>query len=282
MQCPKCGKEILNPNSMFCRNCGAKLINDDFQEIKEPEQKPQNNNSVNPQPKPQPYESVNTGQPSNLQPADNNNKKKMPVWAVALIPVALLAIIFIMTLATGVVEIEFTDDNNNIADSNSGDFNINTDITEVVETTTETTTREHTYEVLFNDCTWAQAASDCISRGGHLVTIDSEEEFSKITSMLSAYSLKNIYFIGACRDLDTYDYYWNDQSGKYGYSINSNSHWLTGEPSFIDNDTGTIEDCVSLLYTTRVNNWVYNDIPNDYLSAAEYKRGQIAYICEYE
>lgn len=174
---------------------------------------------------------------------------------------------------------------NSISDNSSSNTDIDrfTDSSKnVVEIATEVTTCEHTYEVIFNDYSWSQAQNDCIRRGGHLVTIDSEYEFSKVTSLLSSYSKKNMYYIGACRHSDSSDYYWNDKYGSYGSSINSSSHWLTDEPSYVDSNSGTSEECVSILYTSRVNNWVYNDIPDDYFSVASYNKGHVGYICEYE
>jgi hypothetical protein len=37
-----------------------------------------------------------------------------------------------------------------------------------------------------------------------------------------------------------------------------------------------------LLYTSKVGNWVWNDIPDDFLTYAAYKKGNVAYICEFD
>ena len=37
--------------------------------------------------------------------------------------------------------------------------------------------RIHTYELIVDDITWMEVYSACITRGGHMVRIDSEEEY---------------------------------------------------------------------------------------------------------
>lgn len=155
------------------------------------------------------------------------------------------------------------------------------------ETTTETTTaevkKESTYEVYFADISWDEAVAQCQAKGGHLLTIESEEEYQKIMSIISQYNNKSTYYLGGWRSVDSYDYYWIDEYGyQYGTSINGNPHWLPGEPTYYDEASGLTEDCIVMFYQSSSSQWLYNDIPADYLSVADYKRGRIAYICEYD
>jgi hypothetical protein len=151
------------------------------------------------------------------------------------------------------------------------------------ETTTETTTGESRYEIYKADVSWSGAQSDCISRGGHLVTFDTEEEYNKVLSLISGYGTKVTFYIGASRDANGSEYYWvNKNLEMYGDSLNGSSHWLSGEPSLYDSYSGASENVACLLYTSKVGNWVWNDIPDDFLTYAAYKKGNVAYICEFD
>ena len=74
------------------------------------------------------------------------------------------------------------------------------------------TWNNHRYQVLNDALTWEQAKSRCESLGGHLVTITSQAEQSKIEELLSSSQLShNSYWIGAKAD----------ERGFY--------HWVTDE-----------------------------------------------------
>ena len=84
------------------------------------------------------------------------------------------------------------------------------------------------YEVVIGDYTWPQAFSACISKGGHLVTIDSRDEFYTITGMLENNQnwRGKVFFVGGRREAGSRDFYWvntNDQF--YGYPLNDPSNW---------------------------------------------------------
>lgn len=145
----------------------------------------------------------------------------------------------------------------------------------------------HRYEYVVADVTWDQAFSECISKGGHLVRINSQEEYDYILSELSSKQLEKIqFFIGGRRDSGSDAYYWTNEEGElYGDQINTSSYWCTsewldGEPSFSDN--GNEEKYLDLLYYKKSGKWTWNDAPDDILAVVPEFSGRIGYICEYD
>lgn len=160
--------------------------------------------------------------------------------------------------------------------------------TELVETTEEE--KIHHYEYYIADVTWEEAQYSCFKKGGHLVTFDSEEEFSFVLDQIIDKGYDNIkFYIGAKREPDEKEYRWmNEDEGYYGEVINESNHWLNGEPSFYDAELEANqgirvdECCVNMFYYQDEARWVWNDIPNDLLGAASYYSGKIGFICEYD
>lgn len=145
----------------------------------------------------------------------------------------------------------------------------------------------HRYEYVVADVTWNQAFTECISKGGHLVRINSQEEYDYILNELSSKQLEKIqFFIGGRRDSGSNAYYWTNEKGElYGEQINTesywcNSEWLNGEPSFSDN--GNEEKYLDLLYYKKSGKWTWNDAPDDILAVVPEFSGRIGYICEYD
>lgn len=145
----------------------------------------------------------------------------------------------------------------------------------------------HRYEYIVKDATWEEAFQDCISRGGYLVRINSENEYEAIRKEISKQKLTNIYFhIGGRRDSQSQEYYWaNEENKLFGEELNSENVWCSdawkaGEPSFQD---GNLEEkYMSLFFFDGEKRFVWNDTPNDMLAAEPAYSGQIGYICEYE
>ena len=142
------------------------------------------------------------------------------------------------------------------------------------------------YEAVIQDCTFEQARQACADKGGHLVTIDSQEEFEAIAQALTAQNLKGTrFFIGARRAKDSGEYRWitsdNQLTGPVLNAAGSalDGHWLTGEPTLNDKHKN-VEDCLLLVYSEKQNGWVVNDVPQDVLSVAPNYSGQIGYLCE--
>lgn len=143
------------------------------------------------------------------------------------------------------------------------------------------------YEIIIQDCTWYGAYQDCISREGHLLRIESEEEYEKIVEMIENADLRGyVFWLGGKKDpRDGSSYRWiRDDATFYGEILNSGDsmkYWLDGEPSYYD-DAGNEENCMDMFYMQKEGRWVWNDAPNDILAIASFYSGRIAYICEYE
>lgn len=141
------------------------------------------------------------------------------------------------------------------------------------------------YEFFYDDVTWYEAYEDCISRGGHLLTIESREEYDILTAQLTEQELQDkIFWIGGMRLSGSRDYYWIDETGTVGdISLNEaeeyRDYWLAGEPSYTGE--GVEEQFLMLFYRKDPGKWVWNDAPADLLSVSEYYAERIGYICEY-
>lgn len=135
------------------------------------------------------------------------------------------------------------------------------------------------YEFVITNCSWQEAYNACIANGGHLVTIETEAEFQKIVELINAnISTEFMFYIGASRSTNSNEYFWIVSNQN---SINISPHWLSGEPSFKDFDLNVEEYYVQLLYSYNLQEWVYNDVPNDLLTCVPAYSGKIGYICEY-
>lgn len=161
------------------------------------------------------------------------------------------------------------------------------------EVETEEEPREvHRYEFIVKDVTWQEAYDDCISRGGYLVNINSQEEYKTIRKKLNSGNFWHIKFwIGGKRDLNRdggQDYYWVDKEGNYGEKVHDKQDtwepgiweqgvWLSGEPSIWDKETNEPECFMDMYY--QEGRWVWNDVP---LDISMYYAGSIGYICEYD
>ena len=145
----------------------------------------------------------------------------------------------------------------------------------------------HTYEYILSDCTWQEAFQDCLNRGGYLVRINSAGEYESIRKEISAQKLTDIYFkIGGRRDSQSRDYYWVNEDNKlFGQKLNADDswcsdEWMDGEPSFQD---GNLEEkYMDVFFFNGEKRFVWNDIPDDMLSAEPDYAGKLGYICEYE
>ncbi len=152
-----------------------------------------------------------------------------------------------------------------------------------IEAPTIGTTAESTYEFILKDCSWDEAYNDCIAYGGHLLTIESDNEYQRIVRLIKEQGhQKTIFYVGAARAKDGADYYWvNCERYFVGESINHLPYWLDGEPSLTDSISGVTESCVELFYYDADTRWVLNDIPNNILEVAPFYSGRIGYIIEY-
>lgn len=88
----------------------------------------------------------------------------------------------------------------------------------------DSTFKNHRYEVFDESLTWQEAKAKCEEMGGHLVTIDSQEENDFVAKLISNKE-KNLYWIGCYLDTQTDEWYWVDGS-KLGYE-----NWAYKEPN---------------------------------------------------
>ena len=144
---------------------------------------------------------------------------------------------------------------------------------------------EHTYEVVVKMCTWETARQEAVSAGGHLVTINDSDEFTKIKNMLDAYSNVRNVWVGACAPEGYYTHsealsYWNSSSAKWitGEPFTF-ARWREGEPSGSDKNTGVAERYIQIFKPKADGVWSFNDAGDD---MRFYKPGSLAYIIEYE
>ena len=134
---------------------------------------------------------------------------------------------------------------------------------------------EHTYELVMADCTWEEARQACIARGGHLVTITTDDEEQTIIRMAEDAGARYVW-IGGYTEVygEDIDCYWVTGEGFYY------EDWLGPyEPTGQDLD-GTPERCLMLWTVEKYGSWGWNDNRND-LSAFSNYTGKMCYVCEY-
>lgn len=143
------------------------------------------------------------------------------------------------------------------------------DLMEMVAETEEETeapkTYRHEYEAVMADVTWKQAKRLAKERGGHLVTITSEEEQKIVEEIIDAYSnLHTVWIGGNCL---SGDFQWiTDEDFSY-------TSWGPGEPN---NETG---DEMYLDMYEKDDIWYWNDVPNN---ISQYYSGKMGYVIEWE
>lgn len=155
----------------------------------------------------------------------------------------------------------------------------------------------HRYEIIVADVSWSDAYWECCSRGGHLVHINSSEEFDYLVDMIYQNGMqeKKIW-LGGRRGYPDDKYHWAapyyDDDKYYNDCIDTiddnpiyNSFWLAGEPSYYSEDgQGNYldENYMQMFYSKKQERFVWNDTVNDVITVIPSYKGTIAYICEYE
>ncbi len=121
----------------------------------------------------------------------------------------------------------------------------------------------HRYEVVVSDMTWWGCKEAAEAAGGHLVSINSQEEFNKCASLAAANGLIFVRING-----------YQDDSGNWGWCNGdawSFTAWYPGEPSA---DVGEDYLCMFSVSGT----WYFNNTTDD---VSEYS-GRKGYIIEYD
>lgn len=149
--------------------------------------------------------------------------------------------------------------------------------------------KESTYQYVVEDVTFEEAVQKAKAAGGHLATIESIDEYNKISNELSG--LRNSggngrnFFLGARQRSDRTDYSWLDENGNMTETSImdlGSSVWLPGEPSFIDSDTGLHEGYLEILYKKADDRWYFNDTLSNPLEYYPELSGKIGYIIEFD
>lgn len=139
---------------------------------------------------------------------------------------------------------------------------------------TPVATPEPRYTVILDDVTWEQAKANCEAMGGHLATINSQEEFDKLTAMAAEKGAQFVW-LGSYRGSDNQWYHVTGETVDF-------FKWDSGEPSVKDSD-GTPENYLLLWYRTAAGQWSYNDMRNDPISVLPRTySGKTAYICQFD
>lgn len=130
------------------------------------------------------------------------------------------------------------------------------------------------YELVIGDYSWSEANRDALLKGGHLVTITSQEEMDHITAMAESAGLKYIWMGG----------YTSVRNGAaYG-------HWTTGEPFVFApwypgepsrNDLDGVPEFYLIFWNVQ-GVWSFNDERDDVASDLATYRGKMGYVIEYE
>ncbi len=187
-------------------------------------------------------------------------------------------------------------------EGNAGDIVIEEDITAEEEEASEAEPEEteassyiedddgiHDYEVIVKNAEWMEAFDDCKQRGGHLIRLNSDEEYDTVKKLLEDADFRGVVYLGAMRDSDSHDYHWVSADMTAFPSIINSSDYdrycLEGEPSFEDvNEQYSVsEEYLAMIYVKKQGGWVWNDIPGNLFELnSDYYDGRVAYICEYE
>ncbi|MBP3380434.1 MAG: VWA domain-containing protein [Ruminococcus sp.] len=153
-------------------------------------------------------------------------------------------------------------------------------VTEMVFTPTEEKkTAQHTsrYELIKDDISWAEANAECIRRGGHLITITSEEELKIATDLADKEGLKYIWMGGytSVRGSSVYGHWITGEDFAY-------QKWYPDEPS--RNDVDGTPEMYLMLWNVNKEGWTWNDQRDDLFTKelAHIFTGKTGYICEYE
>lgn len=294
MFCKKCGQK-LKDGAQFCTNCGEKVVMPKA--------------SVQPEMKTlmQEVEHVDVSEPE-MEEDTSGNLLPLIIAGILVILVVVAAMGYFLWSSHS-KEPEETMDESVSHEESEPETEISSDEPkaedteapktqeEVPEPEEEVTAEEpeevieegvHTYELIVSDMTWTQAYEDCIARGGHLVRINSEEEYQAILQQISQEDKNNIKFwLGGTRDADSHEYHWVYEDGTYGDEVlNGNdkyaSYWLSGEPSYEDEAVGSQEMYMNMFYMKKEDRWVWNDVPDDLIAVVNTYAGTVGYICEYE
>lgn len=133
------------------------------------------------------------------------------------------------------------------------------------------------YEAFREDKTWSEANNICMSKGGHLVTITSQQEEQQIISLVESKGIEFAWMGGYTSERD---------NGVFAHWVTgeewSYQNWFPGEPSHTDLDGAP--EFYLLLWKIR-GQWSWNDERDNMFEAPDAAArisGKAGYVCEYE
>ena len=142
--------------------------------------------------------------------------------------------------------------------------------------TLEKEKHESRYELIVADVSWSEANEECLKKGGHLITITTQEEMDMAVAMASEKELRFVWMGGytSIRDDNAYGHWITGEPFEF-------QPWYPGEPSRTDEDGA---DEMYLMLWQVEGEWSWNDQRNDPIrdTGLEYFKGKTGYICEYE
>lgn len=141
--------------------------------------------------------------------------------------------------------------------------------------------QNHSYQIFDESMTWEQAKEACAEKGGHLVTITSEEEQKFVEGLLDS-GMKKQYWIGA-ETTDGTPVWITGEAFDY-------SNWDSNEPNSHTRSDGEKEQYVHIYNTPNPavgssRRFAWNDmyIDNTYPGEEDnFSASSIGYICEWE
>ena len=142
--------------------------------------------------------------------------------------------------------------------------------TPILRATTEDGT---VYELYDNAVSWLEAKELCEKKGGHLVTIDSEEENERIFKLIE--NNDSFIWIGASYNTETQEWNWVT-----GEPMNY-TNWNDGEPSASDTNPEYYAHMYSFNFGNSDVKGKWNDVVGIKSWASYYSENNSMYICEY-
>lgn len=126
----------------------------------------------------------------------------------------------------------------------------------------------HKYELVIGKFTWEQAKADAESRGGHMATINSEEELEKCAEIARNYDVIFLWLDASVAQKSD----WEDPVWNTGEPMDY-TKWYKGEPNF-----GNENEYYLAMFSVNLE-WYFNDAPADVISTYG---GRMGYVLEVE
>ena len=242
LTCPQCGS-LIKPGQMHCTHCGSPIVYPN-------------------------YNHMGTPTPNYPKPKTNNTAVYIMLAVIIILVIVIASIILFPLFSDNSTEVSKTPEPDKVYEEQKKD-----------ETPTPTPNKKakkelktvSTYSAHKSDDTWEEAYLYARDNGGHLIYINTAEEFTKACNMADSAGIK-VFWAGAQR---LYNQAWYDTCWLDGNDMNY-THWLSGEPSYYSEEG---YDEYYLMVFKVGDEWYYNDSIGD---VSEYYPGKMGFIVEYE